>query len=374
MVKPLPWFGLSYNRASSFLPQPPAVDLTGTVLPNTYGHGHDMGAFVNLLGEKLVLSVKFYKQDNINDRTANSTIGTRIARIDAGLLLPSTSADTFSLYNFALNVAQGRLGPNATTDQLATEAAKITQFPASFQSAIAANNAGSAIRGTADTEAKGAELELTYNPMNNWNIKFSGAQTETINTTIENNFADYIALRLPYWLSVKDDAGNPWWTSTALNAQSAQNFYASSVSAQLKIDQALLGKANPQVKKYTWRLLSNYRFVTGPLKDFAVGGAVRWDDKSVIGYLGATPDSDGVVRSLDVNKVAYDPARYSADLWTSYATKFFRESIRTRFQLNLQNAFEKGRLQTIGVNPDGSPFNYRIIAPRKLVFSTTFEF
>jgi len=58
VVKPLPWFGLSYNHASSFLPQPYAVDLAGTVLPNTYGHGHDIGLFVNLLDDKLIISIK----------------------------------------------------------------------------------------------------------------------------------------------------------------------------------------------------------------------------------------------------------------------------------------------------------------------------
>jgi hypothetical protein len=28
----------------------------------------------------------------------------------------------------------------------------------------------------------------------------------------------------------------------------------------------------------------------------------------------------------------------------------------------------------VGVNPDGNPFNYRIINPRKWVLSTTFSF
>ena len=366
--------GLTYSRASSFLPQPLAVDLMGNVLPNTYGHSKDAGFFVNLLDGKLVFSAKAYKTDVSNDRTSNTTIGSRVARIDAGILLPATSTDTMSLYNFAQNVAVRRLGAGATQAQIDTEAAKITQYPAGFQSAIAANTAGAAIRGTADTAAKGTEVELSYNPSFNWNIKFAGAQTESINKSIENGLADYIALRMPYWLSVKDDAGNLWWTSTALNTQSAKAFYDSAVAPVLKIDQALLGKSNPQVKKYTARLLSTYRFTQGPLKNFSAGGSARWDDKSVIGYRGAAPDADGIVRALDVNKPAYDPARYGFDFWVAYKMKFNANKLRAHFQLNLNNAFENGGLRVVSINPDGTPSAFRIITPRQLLLTTTFEF
>ncbi len=366
--------GLSYSRSSSFSPQPQAVDLFGNTLPNTYGHGHDAGFFTNLLDNKLVISLKVYRNDISNDRTSNSTIGSRIARIEAGGYLPGTSSDTFSLYNFAQNVARTRLGGSATQTQIDAEAAKITQFPTGFQNAVTANIAGAAIRGTADTEAKGAEMEISYNPSNNWNIKFSGAKTESINKTIENNLQDYIASRMPYWLSVKDDAGNSWFTSTALGSQSAKAFYDSAVTPPLKIDQALLGKSNPQVKKYSWRLLSTYRFVDGPIRNVTVGGAMRWNDRSVIGYLGAAPDADGIVRSLDVNKPIYDPVRSSYDFWTNYSFKLDHDRIRARVQLNLNNAFDGGRLQTVGVNPDGTPFNFRIINPRQLVLTTTFDF
>ncbi|MEO6994355.1 MAG: TonB-dependent receptor plug domain-containing protein [Lacunisphaera sp.] len=366
--------GLTYSRASSFLPQPLAVDLLGTALPNTYGHSRDFGFFVNLLKDKLVLSVKSYKTDVSNDRTSNTTIGTRVARLDAGMLLPSTSSDTFSLYNFAQTVAQQRLGAGASPAQLNTEAAKITQYSGGFQSAVAANTAGAAIRGTADTAAKGDELELSYNPSYNWNIKFAGAKTEAINKTIENGLEDYIAQRMPYWLSVKDDQGNLWWTSTALSTQSAKAFYDSAVAPVLKIDQALLGKSNPQIKKYTARLLSTYRFTQGRLNNFSVGSSARWDDKSVIGYMGAAPDADGIVRSLDVNKPAYDPARYTFDFWVSYKIKLFRNKVRANFQLNVNDAFQNGGLRTVAINPDGTPSAFRIINPRQFLLTTTFEF
>lgn len=126
---------------------------------------------------------------------------------------------------------------------------------------------------------------------------------------------------MPYWLSVRDAAGSPWWTSTAYATQSAQAFYQSAILIPLKLDQALLGKSNPQVKEWTWRLLSTYRFTQGKLNGFSVGGAARWDDKSVIGYYGTAPDPDGIVGGLDVNRPVYDPARYQFDTWLAYSRK-----------------------------------------------------
>jgi outer membrane receptor protein involved in Fe transport len=373
VLKPLPWIGLTFHRSASFQPQPPAVSLLGEALPNTYGHGRDVGVYFNLLRNKLVLRVNAYNNEQINDRTSNSTISTRIGRIDAGGLLPGTSlaSDPFSLYSFALNVANSR---NTPADQIAAVVAGITKYPDGFTRAIAANNAGASLRGTADNDYKGGEIELNYTPLPNWTIKITGAQTKAINTRIENDIQGYLESRLPYWLSIKDDQGNPWWTSTALGAQSAKAFYDTAVVVPLKLDQALLGKSNPQVKEYSGRLLTNYTFPTGRLAGFAVGGSASRDSRSVIGYRGGAPDADGIVRSLDVNAPAYDPARNYFDFWTSYRMKFWSGKIRARFQLNLQNAFEKGRLQAINVNPDGQPYNYRIVNPRKWVLSSTFDF
>jgi outer membrane receptor protein involved in Fe transport len=368
------WLGLTYSKSSSFQPQPQAVDLYGNLLPNTYGHGHDYGFFMNLFDDKLVFSVKWYKQSIANDRTSNSTIGTRIARIEAGgnPSLAGTSSDKMSLWYWASQKI-GEQMPAASQAEKDAAIAQITQFPQGFQNALQANLTGAAIRGTADTVGKGAEIELTYNPSYNWNVKFNAAQTISINTAIENNLQGYIDSRMAYWQSVHIGT-DYFWTSTTYTSQSAKAFYDSAVTAPLRLDQALLGKSNPQVKKYSWKMLTTYRFSRGALKGFSVGGSARWDDKSVIGYLGGAADSDGIVRTLDVNHGVYDPARYQFDFWTSYSTKLFRDKVAARFQLNLNNAFEGGGLRAIGVNPDGQVFNYRIINPRQLVFTTRFDF
>ena len=53
--------------------------------------------------------------------------------------------------------------------------------------------------------------------------------------------------------------------------------------------------------------------------------------------------------------------------------KLYNDKIGARVQLNCRNAFEGGRLQVVGVNPDGTPYNFRIIDPRQWILSLTFD-
>ena len=128
------------------------------------------------------------------------------------------------------------------------------------------------------------------------------------------------------------------------------------------------------MKQYSGRLLTNYYFSHSTLKGVGIGGSASRDSRSVIGYKAAPADADGIVRSLDVNQPAYDPARNYFDLWASYTTKLWKDRIRARVQLNVQNVQENGRLQATAINPDGQPYNFRIVNPRKFVLTTTFDF
>ena len=104
-----------------------------------------------------------------------------------------------------------------------------------------------------------------------------------------------------------------------------------------------------------------------------MGGSYRWASAAAIGYRGGLPDADGVLRSLDATKPVYDKARGSLNTLLTYRTKLFHNRIGTRFQLNVNNVFENGRLQPVAVNPDGTPWNFRIIDPRQFIFSTSFD-
>ena len=128
-----------------------------------------------------------------------------------------------------------------------------------------------------------------------------------------------------------------------------------------------------------WRFtgLTNYEFTSGRLKNFDIGGAVRWESKASIGFGAAAPETSGpyagTVLFLDTNKPYWDKARAYFDLSAGYKFRFNNDRVRAKVQLNVRDLFEDGRLQAVGVNPDGNPYAYRIINPRQFILSATFD-
>lgn len=124
-------------------------------------------------------------------------------------------------------------------------------------------------------------------------------------------------------------------------------------------------------------MLTNYKLrgITSNrwLKNLDIGGAVRWEGKAIIGYRGAAPDPDGVIRELDAAKPVYDSARYYVDFMAGYNLRFYRDKVQCRLQFNVSNVFEDGRLQAVAVNPDGTPWAFRIIDPREFIFQASFK-
>jgi outer membrane receptor protein involved in Fe transport len=360
VVKPFRWLGLFAEKSTSFVPQPQAINIYGNVLPNTYAHGQDVGGYLSFFNNKLVVRLSLYKNTIVNDRNSDSTIGGRIISLEN------------DLSKWALGAAQNKLGATGTPEVVALVNGW-TKYPPFLQQTLDLYNAGVPVRGTNNTEAKGGELSIDYNPSYNLNFKFSGSQTKAVPTSLETDLSDFLALRMPTYLAATDGT-DPFWTSTKYYSQSASNFFTTSVSVPIELAQALLGKSNPQVKEYSWRALANYRFTEGWFKNFSLGGDVRWDGRSSIGYLAAPADADGIVRHLDVNRSAYDPARYSGDMFTSYSTKLDHGKVGLRVQLNWNQAFVTGGLRVTAVNPDGQPYNYRIIDPQQFILTTTFSF
>jgi hypothetical protein len=209
-----------------------------------------------------------------------------------------------------------------------------------------------------------------YNPTRNWRIKFNAAQQKSVDSNIGGDLEGYFARRLPVWTTAKDDQGNLWWTA---NNNYAQNQWLGSIRAPYLFEVANNGKSRPQVREWRWNMLTNYDFTEGALKNWSVGGAVRWEDNAAIGYYGRPPEN-GVILELDPERPIFDKARYYVDLSLSYRFKLFNDKLNVRTQLNVRNVLEGGRLQSVATNPLGQPTAFRIIEPRLFIFSTTLDF
>ena len=381
VAKPTRWLNVFYSRSDSFAPAPSLQTLFGDPLPNPSGTGKDYGLSFTALDEKLSVKINRYQANDLNSRGNEAgTIGQRTLRME-GRTNNGTNFG-FALRPWAENLArsrfarQGVASPSAA--QVLTATAAIMGMPESWLARLGDNITGLSTDGLTDVTSRGYEIEATYNPTRNWRIKFNVAQQQAIDANIAPDELNYWTARLPVWTTLKDDNGQLWWTSIATTnlsgtVNNAKDFYLTQLLAPYALAVANQGKPRSQVREWRWNALTNYTFSEGKLKGLGVGGAVRWQDQAAIGFLGAAPESDGIVRSLDASKPIYDRARFAVDLSTSYGFRLFKDRVRAKVQLNVRDVLENGRLQRVAINPDGSTYAYRIIDPRQFIVSTSFD-
>lgn len=421
VVYPLKWssgsVSLHLNKSDNFNPPSTTnVDYLGNPRPKPVGQGKDYGVAVSLFDNKLVATLNWFDTSAQNQPATNaSTALGRVSRMD-----------TSSFRSWAEYVVRIRNGENPTDPLFANASAR--PLSGAEQDQIAAimgvpytwptfSNGGS-INGTQENLAKGIEASIIYNPLRNWNIKFTlGKQKSTydqvapeIDAWLTGSNAVNPNGRLAYWqaatapdmpgvvffqgnagrqLSLRNfwngygfnadvylenaSGANPTWTSPA-------NFYASAVAPEIAVAKALEGNQVPDERMWNWSLISTYQFQTGLLKGLSVGGGVRWSDRALSSYYGdlAHPNSTNAVVAPDITRPIYTPSEIHYDAWVAYTTKvpkIFGNKVGVRFQLNVYDLTEnKTRLEVINFNYDGSPAGYRIIDPRRFAFTTTLDF
>ncbi|MFM7751386.1 MAG: TonB-dependent receptor plug domain-containing protein [Opitutaceae bacterium] len=384
VVRPLSWLNLFYNRSDSFFPQVVryAMDLKG-VLPNAKGEGKDYGVSFTALQGKLAVKINRYETMELGSRAGEiGTIGNRTFRLE-GRPENNGIRDANGFYPWALNLATSRFakqGVSPTQAQLTAATARIMGVTDDWMATFLAAGPGQPqTNGLSDVLSKGYEVEATYNPTRNWRIKFTGAQQVALDARIGSEQYDYWQSRLPVWTNAKDDEGRLWWnTIPALGGDTPETAYYNGLLSPYLFGVANVGKPRTQVRKYRWSTVTNYSFTEGRLKNFNVGGSIRWEDKGSIGFYGAAPSQlpgsfKGVVLELDPNKPIYDPSRYYYDFSVGYRTRILGDKVRANVQLNVKDVFENGRLQAVAANPDGSIYAWRIKEPRQFILTVGFD-
>lgn len=399
--------GFSYNKSDNFNPPPAAqVDAFGNQLPKPTGEGEDWGVQFSLLDNKLFARVNWFKATNQDERTnPGSSISRLTGNVDTTLFrawaydlalinrgLDPTLRAEFNTDNFS----------QAEIDALENEAAVFWQLPYDYY-----DDVGS-IYATRDAVAEGMEVQVTYNPTPNWTMKFTAGQQETKYSNVLKEFDAWYDVRYPVWSSARaadyldpqyQQYAQPFLADNGVeynygaflssygynsairlgNADGLENvqlYYDAVVTPQYAVARDLDGQAAPGQRKYRWSYLTNYTFEEGRLSGFGLGGSVRWEDKAVIGYYGKVNEGSGStdLTLSDTTRPIYDGGNTRVDFWISYTTKIMDNRWRMKIQLNIDDVFESGGLQTVGVNYDGSPNAYRIVEPRLFKLTTKFDF
>jgi hypothetical protein len=385
-----------YNKSDSFTPAPLAYSLYGDVLPNPTGRGKDYGASLSFFSGKL--SVRFNKYETLQKAARNgatAVLATRPLRLDfdtsgANAVFGIIGGDSQDLEDNATTWVTS-IHPTWTVAQQEAEVYRILGLTKAFVDRIKNLPAISDIN---NVISRGLEMELNYNPTRYWTLKGTVTKQRAVDQDLSPLIQQYVNERMPIWTSVRiptdrlpdgtqlQNAGQRWWDFGAPGATGTSvpsTFYSANVDAPYALAVTNAGKPRPQTRQWRWSATTSYQLagLVGDnryLRNFTVGGSVRWEDKAIVGFLGAAPDADGVVRRLDGNKPIYDKSRYYADLLVSYGNlRFFNDKVRARLQLNVRNILEDGRLQKISFNPDGTAWNFRIIDPRQFIVSATFD-
>lgn len=362
--------GLSftYNESTNFSAAGVQTDFEGNFLPLPTGKGKDYGVGVSLFQNKLVARLNFFESSGRNAR------GALVAQ-------PLTRTQTIDDVVF-------RLWAQQATGGAPTSAAvnNVLKLPANLAAQPAGVFFNTPVGATSTVDAEGLEFQLTYNPVRNWTLKFTAGRQQTIFSEIAPQWNDWVAQRLPIWQAATAPGQVPFWQATGTDIpntgvlgpdQSVADWFFTNVDAVVRTAQRNQGKATSGQREWRWNAISNYQFVSGPLKNLSVGAGVRWEDQAIAGYRGSAPDADGIIRSLDTDRPIFDQSQFHLDLWTAYTFKSFPwlgDKVRTKVQFNVRDLTESGGLEPIAFNPDGSAFAFRIKDPREFFLSLTFDF
>jgi hypothetical protein len=208
-------------------------------------------------------------------------------------------------------------------------------------------------------------------------VAFAGAETKSINTNISPAMTRWVAQRMPIWTTIRDQRdGLLWWTKSYGGSSWAANYYTTNVDTPSLVIREQEGKSKPTVSRYSAKLSTNFRLgaITEQpvLRKFSVGGALRWQDRSAIGYYGKQT-LPAVITALDTNRPIWGKPQYYLDAFVGYKTTVLSDKVGATFRLNVRNLQEGGHLEPIGAFPDGTAHSFRIVDPRQFILQASFD-
>jgi len=391
---------LFYNKSSNFEPAAGRVDVLNQPLAPPTGETKDYGFVVSALNDKVTLKLNKYESGALNATygvpggaflgVMESRTWVLAKRYEAGL-----SGDPLysgSDYNYGTIVdgvfvqtdADRTLQRQVVDATLAAFAPEIWEAwnmePTEFKWQTLAQAPWSnglpgavpvGLTGSADTLSKGYEAELFIRPTKNWNIVINASRTEASRENVLGGTnGQWIEARNEIWSGIAGQLRRYDGVATRMmGPQWNQQVYNKYLLAK-----QLEGLSAPEIRKWRFNLVNNYRFDSGKLKNVNVGGAFRWEDNVTVGYPSITATVGEVEAEIfDVANPYHGPTASKVDLWAGYSREL-NNRINWNIQVNLRNAFGENELIPINAQPDGSAAGFRIQQGMTWMLTNTFDF
>ncbi len=356
-----------YNESENFQPVGERLTITGEPFGGPQGETTDYGFTLNILDNKLSLRATWFETTQTGVSAGGITNGQRIV-FEHGRVLNSTLA----------GANPDSDGDGTPDGYVAPPQDLLDAFGFRFDPVAGATTPGnSLIQNTQDRVSEGMEVEVIYNPTENWRILFNISQQEAVQSNTAGPLIDYLNTPLMnvggQQISILDAWSGP--LSGFFNVESqVQNL--GDIAAILKADinsvQSQDGRLNAELREWRWNLVSNYSFTEGKLAGWNVGTAIRWQDEAAIGYGLTTLDNGD--RGVDIDSPIFGETDLKVDGWVGYTTKILDDKVDWKIQLNVRNLLDNDDLIPVVANPDGTVVGYSIRDGLTWQLRSTFQF
>ena len=319
---PIRQFGVFFNQSNNFSSVATAnVDQFGKPLPPSTAIGRDWGIKLPLWSGKVFATINRYtvKQKDVANSLLKNGFG-------------------------------GPFTPNGVLFRISGDLYNLTQDPRFQNYPWISSVTNQTWSGTNDGWFKGYELNVTANPTKNWRISVSGARQFDAASNfgqVEQRWHDtqlaYLEKNYPTLLDAFTG------TASIVNGQ-VTNVRGQFADYQLAINQALTlaGRRDTRQPEWTGNVVTGYDFISGPLRNFGVGGSFRYRSKVTIGYA----FQKGSTALYNADQPFYGPSRNPIGLFASYRFKLNRT--RGLVQLNADSINFSENLYPYFATDDGT--------------------
>jgi len=375
---------IHYNESENLQAAAGGFNISGEPLEFPQGKTEEYGFTLNTHNEKLNLRVNWFETDSTNSRISNPG-GSFVLGIAERVYLFNTLEDITNsdwqdppeeikeIFNWRQTGT--RIDENGDT-------VPIFGFDGPGEVSVAS---------TQEFTSKGVELELTYNPTQNWRIFLTAARQETEQANTAPAVAEWIEERRSVWFE-----GSSANLSTFTGGSDTVQITAfNDVIVPFRRATAQDGGPVQELREWRWTLVTNYQFSSDNdftpdwLDGLDIGSSIRWQDEAAIGFPLAVVDADGNLVSdplnapmgstvvPDVENPFFDDSITKVDFWINYDLPLFEDYVNWSLRFHVRNAINAGidgGLIPLVTNPNGERVQFRQSEPTLWTLSSTIEF
>lgn len=353
------------GRSENFSGLDARVDVYGRQIEPASGQTREAGLGVGFWRDRVRVRVNRYETSQVN---VSANVGTSAQAV-------------LALYSTLIGNTIAGLNPGVDPRNLA--ASGLTVPPADLLTAYRFTqdsrgnpsiNGPSNVVNTTDFVSRGVEMELSFTPSPNWDFSANAARQEAIRSNSANQLWQLWAVdkQLNGQTLRENWLGPVGQRLLSATSSTLANSATISIDNPLRNFRAADGALNPELRKWRFNAVTNYRFGSGSvLRGFSVGGALRWQDRVAIGYPNITV---GTGRVIDVARPFFGPPDTKLDAWVGYRRRILGDRFMWRVQLNVRDLMNRDDLVPVATQPTGEIAGVRIPEGRIWSLTSSFSF